>query len=93
MKIINKNPVIKKVNYFGHALVVPDWTRYIAFDQSGHLFAFHFEPMRKEDVFNVHGHWINREWDAKVYHIGDVVEPKVKWNASLKEFIQSSTSC
>lgn len=93
MKIINKNPVIKRVNYLGHTLIVPYWTRYIGFDQSGSLFAFHFEPMKVENRFNVHGHWINREWDAKVQFIGKVVDSKIKWNESLREFIQTNTAC
>ena len=34
----------KKVMYFGHELIVPDWVNWISIDKGGHAFGYDWQP-------------------------------------------------
>lgn len=51
MKLLENLYGFKTVEYFGHNLIVPNWTKYLACDADGSVVAFYRSPMMMEEFW------------------------------------------
>lgn len=45
MRIIEQLYAFKTVEYFGHNLIVPNWTKYLACEENGLVVAYEYKPI------------------------------------------------
>lgn len=76
------NQSIKVVSYYGKLIVVPQWTKYIAMNKDGQIFAWEIKPRTNSYLW-----YIYKQYRFQLVAQGD---PNIiKWKKSLRRFYET----